>query len=44
MRLGGKPAFSNPTESAIEKQPASAAPISSSGFVPLPFSKRDEKE
>src|SRR5262249_22106776 len=28
----------------MEKQPASAAPISSSGFVPLASSKRDENE
>src|ERR1017187_6157442 len=31
-------------ESAIVKQPACAAAINSSGFVPLPFSKRVEKE
>jgi hypothetical protein len=30
--------------SAIEKHPASAAPMSSSGFVPLPLSKRDRNE
>src|SRR5262249_19057904 len=28
----------------MEKQPASAAPISSSGFVPFPSSNRDENE
>lgn len=28
----------------MEKQPAWAAPISSSGFVPVPSSKRDENE
>ena len=31
-------------ESAIEKQPACAAPISSSGFVPGPSSMRDLNE
>ena len=31
-------------ESAIEKQPACAAPISSSGFVPGPSSKRERNE
>src|SRR5271166_5889091 len=31
-------------ESAIVKQPACAAAISSSGFVPLPLSKRVPKE
>src|SRR5438046_6341467 len=44
IRFAGCPAFSKFAESAIEKQPASAAPISSSGFVPLPSSKRDENE
>src|SRR6266446_8065364 len=43
-RLAGCPAFSRLNASAIEKQPASAAPMSSSGFVPLPLSKRDENE
>src|SRR5438094_7005691 len=43
-RLAGCPAFSRLNASAIEKQPASAAPMSSSGFVPFPSSKRDEKE
>src|SRR6185369_15417184 len=32
------PASSNCFESAIEKQPACAAAINSSGFVPVPFS------
>ena len=31
-------------ESAMVKQPACAAAINSSGFVPLPFSKRVTKE
>src|SRR5947207_12977672 len=43
-RLAGGPAFSRLNESAMEKQPASAAPMSSSGFVPFPSSKRDENE
>src|SRR6185369_9878888 len=34
------PALPNCAESAIEKQPACAAAISSSGFVPLPSSNR----
>src|SRR3569833_4665396 len=38
------PAFPNWPESAMLKQPACAAAISSSGFVPTPFSKRVEKE
>src|SRR5262249_25614297 len=44
MRFAGCPAFSRLAESAIEKQLASAAAISSSGLVPFPSSKRDEKE
>src|SRR5215472_1816466 len=44
MRFAGWPAFSRLADSAIEKQPASAAAISSSGLVPFPSSKRDEKE
>src|SRR5215813_8752793 len=44
MRFAGLPAFSRLAESAIEKQPASAAAMSSSGLVPFPSSKRDEKE
>src|SRR5438477_2949378 len=43
-RLAGCLAFSRLNESAMEKQPASAAPMSSSGFVPFPSSKRDENE
>ena len=39
-----KPASESCPESAIEKQPAWAAAISSSGFVPFASSKRDEKE
>jgi hypothetical protein len=42
--FGGCPAFSKFDESAIEKQPASAAPSSSSGFVPFASSNRDENE
>jgi hypothetical protein len=42
--VGVKPASARPLENAIEKQPACAAPISSSGFVPSPSSKRDLKE
>src|SRR5882672_2319127 len=43
-RFGVKPARLKPAARAIEKQPAWAAPISSSGLVPTPSSKRDEKE
>src|SRR2546423_3239451 len=39
-----RPASSSCFESAIEKQPACAAAMSSSGFVPAPFSKRVLKE
>src|SRR5262249_35834842 len=42
--LAGCPALSRLNASAIEKHPASAAPMSSSGFVPLPFSNRDKNE
>src|SRR5881394_3646179 len=38
------PAFPSWPESAIEKQPACAAPISSSGFVPFSFSRRVVKD
>src|SRR6266542_1666448 len=38
------PAFDKPAERAIEKHPAWAAAISSSGLVPVPSSNRDEKE
>ena len=41
---GGKPASARPFDSAIEKQPAWAAPISSSGLVPSPSAKRDLNE
>ncbi len=44
MRVGGWPALVRPAERAMEKQPAWAAAISSSGFVPLPSSKRDANE
>src|SRR5688572_5719758 len=38
------PAFPSWADSAIEKQPACAAAISSSGFVPFPSSNRVLKE
>jgi hypothetical protein len=44
IRVGLKPAFVNPAARAIEKHPAWAAPINSSGFVPVPSSNRDAKE
>jgi hypothetical protein len=44
MRRGGKPAAESAAESAIEKQPACAAAMSSSGFVPGPLSKREANE
>src|SRR5918993_644464 len=44
MLSARKPAPSSCAESAIEKQPACAAAINSSGFVPLPSSKRVLKE
>jgi hypothetical protein len=40
---GGVPAWVSPTLSAIAKQAAWAAPSSSSGFVPVPFSNRPLK-
>ena len=40
---GGVPACDRPTDSAIVKQDACAAPSSSSGLVPVPLSKRPEK-
>src|SRR5262249_30180353 len=43
-RLAGLPDRSRFADSAMEKQPASAAPMSSSGFVPVPSSKRDKNE
>src|SRR3954470_4865353 len=44
IEVGVKPPLPSSAESAIEKQPACAAAISSSGFVPTPFSNRVEKE
>src|SRR3984893_5983283 len=41
IRVGGCPATVKAAETAIEKQAAWAAAISSSGFVPVPSSKRD---
>ena len=38
------PALPSSPDRAIEKQPACAAAISSSGFVPSPSSKRDWNE
>ena len=43
IRSGGVPALLSWADSAIEKQPACAAPMSSSGLVPGPSSKRDLK-
>ncbi len=43
-RAGGVPAVVSCAESAIEKQPACAAAISSSGLVPFPFSNRVPNE
>src|SRR6478752_4887538 len=43
-RSGVKPASPSVADSAIAKQPAWAAAISSSGFVPAPDSKREPKE
>ena len=42
--VGVNPPLPRPAERAIEKQPAWAAAISSSGFVPSPSSKRDWNE
>src|SRR6185437_5130046 len=44
MRRGVNPACPRPSARAIEKQPACAAAISSSGLVPFSFSKRVLKE
>src|ERR1043165_4387020 len=44
MDVGVKPALPSSAENAIEKQPAWAAAMSSSGFVPTPFSKRVLKD
>ena len=40
ISVGVKPSFPKAAASAIEKHPACAAPISSSGFVSLPSSNR----
>src|SRR5476651_1322951 len=44
MDVGVKPALPSSAENAMEKHPACAAAMSSSGFVPTPFSKRVLKE
>jgi hypothetical protein len=44
MLSGARPALPSSLERAIEKQPACAAAISSSGLVPLPCSKRVVKD
>src|SRR5260370_32516855 len=44
MRVGLNPPFVNPAARAIEKHPACAAPINSSGFVPVPSSNLEAKE
>src|SRR5918995_3874662 len=44
MLSGVRPACPSSLDSAIEKQPAWAAAISSSGLVPFPCSKRVVKE
>src|SRR5690242_14199523 len=44
MLFAVKPAPSSCADKAIEKQPACAAAINSSGLVPTPFSKRVLKE
>src|SRR5262245_51650579 len=44
MDSGVMPALPSSAENAIEKQPAWAAAMSSSGLVPTPFSKRVLKE
>ena len=41
---GRTPASVRPADRAIEKQPAWATPISSSGFVPDPSSNREQNE
>ena len=41
---GSWPAWLNAAARAIEKQPACAAAISSSGLVPSPLSNRDANE
>jgi hypothetical protein len=42
--VGTEPAPASMFDSAIVKQPARAAPISSSGLVPVPSSKREANE
>src|SRR6266498_2056664 len=44
IRVGLKPPFVSPAARAIEKHPACAAPISSSGLVPVPSSNLEAKE
>jgi hypothetical protein len=44
MVSGVNPALPSSAEKAMAKQPEWAAPISSSGLVPMPFSKRVLKE
>src|SRR5262245_14235259 len=44
MRVGVKPLLPRPADNAIEKHPAWAAPISSSGLVPGAPSKRVRNE
>jgi hypothetical protein len=44
MLCATRPASPSCADSAIVKQPACAAPISSSGFVPAPFSNRVPNE
>jgi len=44
MLSGVSLAAPNCPEKAMEKQPACAAAMSSSGLVPMPFSKREENE
>src|SRR5213075_1678514 len=44
MRFGVKPAFPRPADSAMEKHPACAAAINSSGLVPSASSNRDANE
>jgi len=43
-RLGGNPSRSKAAARAMEKHPAWAAAMSSSGLVPSPSSKREGKE
>src|SRR5882757_5491039 len=43
MRVGVKPAPDNCADKAIEKHPACAAPINSSGLVPAPSAERERQ-